>query len=103
MKILYYKPVECFRFLFFLFFLLGCNGIEDEIVPQDDIISLTILNDSGETDFESLMADGETSITLQAQIPPNADNNVNMITFGAIDSDGTAVSGFSNQGKRIII
>jgi hypothetical protein len=74
--------------------LISCNGIDQEIVPEEDIIELKVLNFLGDTEIsEPLIGDGETIITLRAIIP--AESAQRTITFKA--SNGATFVGIGEN------
>lgn len=80
--------------IFFFVFLISCNGIDQEIVPEEDIIELKVLNFLGDTEItEPLIGDGETVVTLRAIIP--AESAQRTITFRA--SNGATFVGIGEN------
>jgi len=63
--------------------LLGaCENNNDDRVPNEGIISLSIMNSDGK-EVSEIAGDGEAVIRLLAKIPKNADDTFRKITFKA--------------------
>lgn len=66
--------------------LFSCDGINEGITDPNEIIKLRVLNVQGTEIYESI-GDGETLIVLEAEVPFNAADDFQTITFKSSSGD----------------
>lgn len=86
------------RFLTYIGLFASCEDNTDALIPNNEIIELIILDPSSETELSETMGDGETSIMLRVQIPPNAAEKYKSVKFTA--SDGRFINDSNEYSKR---
>ncbi|MEH0156528.1 hypothetical protein V6R21_20435 [Limibacter armeniacum] len=67
--------------ILFLSIVASCDGIEDEVFNQDDIISIQLLNVDGDSLRGEITGNGESIIKVIATIPANADEQFRTVKF----------------------
>ena len=85
--------------IIFLFVTIsaGCDGIEEETIASQDIISLSILDQDGDEISEGIIGDGESLVTLKVKIPEKADIAYRKITFKSSDGEFIGIDGSKKE------
>jgi archaellum component FlaG (FlaF/FlaG flagellin family) len=76
--------------------LISCEGIDDGTTAPEDIITIKVMDASGNEITEAI-SDGETLITLEAQIPANVDDAFKTVTFKNSGGDFVGVGQNTHQ------
>ena len=93
-----YKVGIVLLFLEVLF--LSCNGIDEEPLNPDSIISLAILNTNETDTISSANANGDSTVVLVARISEDADTKIQSVTFKSSSGGSFVGLDTNNDLKR---